>query len=211
MAIKPTDTHTVRLLPRSDTPALSAARQRALRLQFSARLAAVDHGGAQDDKAEACLPGEEQDACGATGAPGGADGVAPETGHAPSQAPATATVTAAPAHVAAETPLSRRIARACLRDEHDALRTARLATIIAQFCNAPAILDSGNWELQIEIDPALLAATRLHLHLSSCRLLLRFESADRDARGVILDNSKELQQRLSALLPARIEVDIVCW
>ena len=72
-------------------------------------------------------------------------------------------------------------------------------------------MDSGGWHLQIAIDPALLPATRLHLTLSSCRLLLRFETADHDARRLILDNSKELQHRLHTLLPAQIEVDIVCW
>jgi hypothetical protein len=107
--------------------------------------------------------------------------------------------------------LSTRIARACARDEQANLRNARLAAIIAQFCNGPGILDSGGWQLQIGIDPALLPATRLHLTLSSCRLSLRFETAEPDSRRVILDNSKELQQRLSTLLPAQIEVDIVCW
>ena len=107
--------------------------------------------------------------------------------------------------------LTTRIARACARDEHANLRTTRLAAIIARFCNGPGILDSGGWQLQIAIDPALLPATRLHLTLSSCRLSLRFETTDPDTRRVILDNSKELQHRLSTLLPAQIEVDIVCW
>jgi hypothetical protein len=79
--------------------------------------------------------------------------------------------------------------------------------------NTPAVIDSGCWELQIALDPALLPATRLRLSLSSWRLSLRFESNDRDARCVILDNSRELQHRLQALLPAHIDIDIdiVCW
>jgi hypothetical protein len=128
------------------------------------------------------------------------DGTAAQADAAPPAAPALP-----------EPALSRRIARACARDEQANLRMARLAAVIGDFVNTPAIIDSGCWELQIALDPALLPATRLRLSLSSCRLSLRFESNDRDARCVILDNSRELRHRLQALLPAHIDIDIVCW
>ena len=187
MTIKTTLVQAVRLLPRSD--AAPASRARALRGRFQDRLAPVA------DQSGPALPDDDE---------------APDAdAHAPQ--PVTETTPAAVPPIAAEPALSRRVVHACMRDEHDGLRVARLAAVIGEFVNAPAILDSGCWELQIALDPALLPATRLRLHLSSCRLSLRFESADRDARCVILDNSRELQRRLQTLLPPHIDVDITCW
>lgn len=187
MTIKPTLVQAVRLLPRSD--AAPAGRARALRGRFQERLALVDDRPAPapiDDE-----PAPDADA------------------HAPQPVAETKPEAAPP--VAAEPALSRRVVHACMREEHAGLRIARLAAVIGEFVNAPAILDGGCWELQIALDPTLLPATRLRLHLSSCRLSLRFESADRDARCVILENSRELQRRLQALLPPHIDVDIACW
>ena len=188
MAMKPTAPLPVRLLSRAD--AAPAARARAprnpLRSQFQARLA--PEAGLQ-------APARPDD---------------DDTSAQPDVRPAAAaTLPAAPA--LPEPALSRRIARACARDGQTSLRMARLAAVIGDFVNTPAVIDSGCWELQIALDPALLPATRLRLSLSSWRLSLRFESNDRDARCVILDNSRELQHRLQALLPAHIDIDIVCW
>jgi hypothetical protein len=188
MTIKTTLVQAVRLLPRSD--AAPAGRVRALRGRFQDRLAPVA------DRPGPALPDDDD-------AAQDADARAPQ--------PVTETKPDAAPPIVPEPALSRRVVHACMRDEHDGLRIARLAAVIGEFVNAPAILDSGCWELQIALDPALLPATRLRLHLSSCRLSLRFESADRDARCVILDNSRELQRRLQALLPPHIDVDIACW
>jgi hypothetical protein len=187
MTIKTTLVQAVRLLPRSD--AAPAGRARALRGRFQDRLApgADESGPAPPD-----------------------DDAAPDADARGPQPVPDAVPDAAPP-IAAEPALSRRVVHACMREEHASLRIARLAAVIGEFVNAPAILDSGCWELQIALDPALLPATRLRLHLSSCRLSLRFESADRDARCVILDNSRELQRRLQAQLPPHIDVDIACW
>lgn len=186
MTLKSTATLPVRLLSRADAAPAGRARN-PLRSQFLARLA---------PEAEAPAPARPDDDM-------------PDDGDVPAQAdivPAADAATALP-----EPALSRRIARACARDERANLRMARLAAVIGDFVNTPAIIDSGCWELQIALDPALLPATRLRLSLSSCRLSLRFESNDRDARCVILDNSRELRHRLQALLPAHIDIDIVCW
>ncbi len=207
MAIKPTDTQAVRLLPRSAAPAIGSGRQRVLRLQFRASMETVqpadDHDAAASNGEDATAAAEDAGALQQRLAKRMAADLAAQLPAAASACPR--------APEDSEPALSPRIARACAHDEQEAMRTARLASVIAQFCNAPSIMDSGNWELQIDLDPALLPATRLHLHLSSCRLLLRFESADHHARSVICEHGKELQQRLSTLLPARIEVDIVCW
>jgi hypothetical protein len=188
MVMKPTATQAVRLL--SSAAAVPAGRARAprgpLRSQFLARLA--PETGPQ-------IPARPD----GDDTPAQPD-VLPATAAAPPAAPALP-----------EPALSRRIARACARDERTSLRMARLAAVIGDFVNTPAVIDSGCWELQIALDPALLPATRLRLSLSSWRLSLRFESNDRDARCVILDNSRELQHRLQALLPAHIDIDIVCW
>jgi hypothetical protein len=209
MTIKSPPPQTVRLLPRSEpAPTTGAGRQRALRQQFKSSYTSPPEPPCTEDsesdefhvgrisrhgviRQEPPAPHDEPRAPDRPGAPTLAEPPAP-----PPTAPPT---------------LSNRIARACLRDEQANLRNGRLAAIIARFCNAPGILDSGGWHLQIAIDPALLPATRLHLTLSSCRLLLRFETGDHDAHRLILDNSKELQRRLHTLLPAQIEVDIVCW
>lgn len=199
MTIKPADLQAVRLLPRADAASAGRARtplRAPLHSRFQARLAPTAGTIAADD--DDAPPQPDTDA--ADGAPA----------HAHAQPDGAAGASAAPA-AAPEPALSRRIARACARDEQTGLRMTRLAAVIGDFVNTPAILDSGCWEMQIALDPALLPATRLRLHLSSCRLSLRFESNDHDARCVILDNSKELQHRLHALLPAHIDVDIVCW
>lgn len=188
MTMKPTATQAVRLL--SSTAAVPAGRARAprgplrsqLHSQFQARLA--PETGLQVQ----ARPDDD------------------DTPAQPDVLPAAAAAPALP-----EPALSGRIARACARDERTSLRMARLAAVIGDFVNTPAVIDSGCWEMQIALDPALLPATRLRLSLSSWRLSLRFESNDRDARCVILDNSRELQHRLQALLPAHIDIDIVCW
>lgn len=201
MSIKAPPPQPVRLLPRNEPAPAAGGRQRALRQQFrhayaepSAAPAPIEAGAAEADPRRDDVPDR----------PHAAEAERP-------QVESVARHGAAPRAPAAERGLAARIARACARDEQANLRNARLAAIIARFCNAPAILDHGAWQLQIAIDPALLPATRLHLTLSSCRLSLRFETGEHDTRRVILDNSEELRHRLHALLPAQIEVDIVCW
>ncbi|MBP1204805.1 hypothetical protein JOD97_002847 [Duganella sp. 1411] len=201
MPIKSTPPQPVRLLPRNEPAPTSANRQRALRQQFKNSYTEPEPLPPAEAEAPEFHVGRIRRHAVIRQEPPAAE----DNAHHPDPAepylpPATPTAT-----------LSTRIARACARDEQANLRNARLAAIIAQFCNGPGILYSGGWQLQIAIDPALLPATRLHLTLSSCRLSLRFETAEPDSRRVILDNSKELQQRLSTLLPAQIEVDIVCW
>ena len=200
MSIKSPPPQLVRLRPRSDPAAAGAARQRALRQQYNHRYGA-----------EAAPPDEADGVTHTEQGPVDGDGVAGLEPPPPATSERPAASAPPPAASDGGSGLADRIARACARDERNTLRNARLAAIIAQFCNGPGILESGGWHLQIAIDPVLLPATRLHLTLSSCRLSLRFETGDPEARRVILDNSKELRHRLGALLPAQIEVDIVCW
>jgi len=117
-----------------------------------------------------------------------------------------------PALVATESAeLSMRIARACLHDEEASLMTTHLAALVARFCNAPAVSAGGIWELQVEINPKILAETTLRLQLSAFRLSLRFESMDPRSKRLIYENSKELSSRLAMLLGGQIDVDISCW
>lgn len=199
MPIKAPQWQPVRVLPRAEPAPSRAARQ-----QFKKSYAEEPDTAAPDPTPPAAPDNSDAEAshAGPVGPDAATGREAPPVDEKPRDPDTNQT---APATLAA------RIARACARDEHTNLRTTRLAALIARFCNGPGILDSGGWQLQIAIDPALLPATRLHLTLSSCRLSLRFETTDPDARRVILDNSKELQHRLSTLLPAQIEVDVVCW
>jgi type III secretion control protein HpaP len=109
------------------------------------------------------------------------------------------------------TALSTRIARACIRDEEGSLMSEHLAAVVAQFCNSPSICTGGMWELQVDINPKILAETQLRLQLSSFRLSLRFETSDQRSKLLIYENSKELSSRLDALLQGKIDVEVIFW
>ena len=84
-----------------------------------------------------------------------------------------------------------------------------LAGRIARLCASPALARRGErWEVTIELDPAILAQTRLHLLLSDGTLSLRFDVRDAGARRLICDNGAALRSRLEARLGARITVHL---
>ena len=80
---------------------------------------------------------------------------------------------------------------------------------IAGFCTSPALARGGErWEVTVELDPAILPRTRLHLVLSDGTLSLRFDTHDAHARRLICDNGDALRSRLEARLGARVAVHI---
>ncbi|RFP09349.1 MULTISPECIES: type III secretion system protein SctP [unclassified Duganella] len=193
MSTSPIKPQAVRLAQRNTQPPQRLARTHALAARFAARY-------------HECEP--------APPAPARADGdAAPETGdgEAVASIAADAAGVAAAAAVTTSMPLGERIARACLDGQHGELMTAHLAALVARFCNAPAVSAGGGWELQIDINPAILAETRLYLQLSAFRLSLRFETPDPRAQRLICDHSAELCRRLRAQLQGQLDVTVTCW
>jgi type III secretion control protein HpaP len=83
----------------------------------------------------------------------------------------------------------------------------RLAERIAGFCAGPARARRGErWEVTVELDPAILPRTRLHLVLSDGTLSLRFDTSDAGARRLICDNGAALRSRLEARLGAHVSI-----
>lgn len=105
--------------------------------------------------------------------------------------------------------LGAQIVRNCARATAGELITDHLADRIARFCSSPALERAGGrWEVMIELDPAILPRTRLHLVLSDDSLSLRFDSRDARARQLICDNGDALRSRLEARLDARLVVHV---
>jgi hypothetical protein len=105
--------------------------------------------------------------------------------------------------------LGARLVAHCARAAGGDLLADHLAERIAGFCASPALERAGGrWEVMIELDPAILPHTRLHLVLSDETLSLRFDARDARARQLICDNGAALRTRLEARLGARIAVHV---
>jgi type III secretion control protein HpaP len=92
--------------------------------------------------------------------------------------------------------------------------TARIAREVAQFCSNRAITGSGNWEVQMSLDPRILPDTTLYLALSPRCLELRFDTQDTSSRQLLLQHVRMLDRELTTLLEAwgePREVDIAIW
>jgi len=105
--------------------------------------------------------------------------------------------------------LGARLVAHCARAAGGDLVADHLAERIAGFCASPALQRAGGrWEVMIELDPAILPYTRLHLVLSDDALSLRFDTSDARARQLICDNGAALRSRLEARLGARIAIHV---
>jgi hypothetical protein len=105
--------------------------------------------------------------------------------------------------------LGARLIAHCARAAGGDLVADHLADRIAGFCASPALERAGGrWEVMIELDPAILPHTRLHLVLSDDTLSLRFDARDARARQLICDNGAALRSRLEARLGARIAIHV---
>ncbi|KVQ14498.1 type III secretion system protein [Burkholderia ubonensis] len=85
-----------------------------------------------------------------------------------------------------------------------------LATEIAALCGGDA---TGQWEIRLPLDAALLPDTVLHLVLSRFDLRLRFETPDAATRHLLCTHGATLHARLDTLLahhgaPRTIEIDV---
>jgi type III secretion control protein HpaP len=92
--------------------------------------------------------------------------------------------------------------------------TARVAREVAAFCANPAVTRSGNWEVQMNLDPRILPDTTLYVTLSPRSLQLRFDAQDTSSRQLLLQHHRMLDRELTTLLEAwgePREVDIAIW
>jgi type III secretion control protein HpaP len=111
-------------------------------------------------------------------------------------------------HAVAEPSFGMQMIRRCARAAEGDLLAEHLAERVAGFCTSPAVERTGQWDVAVELDPAILPRTELHLSLSGWGLSLRFDSRDARARQLICDNSNELKTRLEARLGGRVAVEV---
>ncbi|SOE74861.1 Type III secretion protein (HpaP) [Burkholderia sp. OK233] len=111
-------------------------------------------------------------------------------------------------HAVAEPSFGMQMIRRCARAAEGDLLAEHLAERVAGFCTNPAVERAGQWDVAVELDPAILPRTELHLSLSGWGLSLRFDSRDARARQLICDNSNELKTRLEVRLGGRVAVEV---
>ena len=77
-----------------------------------------------------------------------------------------------------------------------------LAREIAGFCSDSAIVNGGNWDVQMPLDEHLAPHTTLYLTLSRFIIQLRFDAPDPNVKQLLLDHSSMLERELDATLRA---------
>lgn len=90
---------------------------------------------------------------------------------------------------------------------------SEIARTIERFCTDPAVSDAGQWDLELELDPAVLPHTTLLLHLSPLVVRIRFRVRDAHAKQLISDYRPALKMRLEKSMSQHgsnrdIEIDI---
>ena len=110
------------------------------------------------------------------------------------QAPLSAPSAAQPAHAVSNV-------------ERDAMRrlTESIVAEVGEFCANPAVVQSGNWQITIPIDSALLPDCTLSLALSHFQLTLRFETALESSRQLISMHVQTLHASLTQLMQSRLD------
>lgn len=89
-----------------------------------------------------------------------------------------------------------------------------LASEVAAFCADPAVGASGNWDVQMPIDKAILADTTLYLSLSPFQLSLRFDTSNIESKTLLLHHSTMLEREIGSLLKAWSaprEIELMVW
>ncbi|WP_175724357.1 type III secretion system protein SctP [Burkholderia ambifaria] len=76
---------------------------------------------------------------------------------------------------------------------------------VSDFCANPIVLESGEWQLTIPIDPALLPGCTLNLALSHFQLTLRFDTTDERSRELISQHATTLRESLEEVMQSRFD------
>ena len=112
------------------------------------------------------------------------------------------------ATVEASVPTVQRIARAFLQDNHTSLALRHLAAHIGDFCATLSADNEGPWEADLELNPAILAATHLRIQLSRQALILRFACRDKTSHDLVWMGQLRLRDMLQPVLHAPCEIEI---
>ena len=110
--------------------------------------------------------------------------------------------------VEASAPTVQRIARAFLQDNHTSLALRHLAAHIGDFCTTLSADNEGPWEADLELNPAILAATHLRIQLSRQALILRFACRDKTSHDLVWMGQLRLRDMLQPVLHAPCEIEI---
>ncbi|CAI8810500.1 MULTISPECIES: type III secretion system protein SctP [Burkholderia] len=96
--------------------------------------------------------------------------------------------------------------RAPARTGHDMNRFVdSIVAEVSDFCANPIVLESGDWQLTIPIDPALLPGCTLNLALSHFQLTLRFDTTDERSRELISQHATTLRESLEEVMQSRFD------
>lgn len=90
--------------------------------------------------------------------------------------------------------------------------TEYLLNQVSDFCSDRTVLENGNWQMQMQLDPDIMPGSSLHLSLSGFELMLRFDTSDPVSKALISKHAGTLKQRLTTLLEERgtpREIEIV--
>ncbi|RQU81269.1 hypothetical protein DF141_01395 [Burkholderia cenocepacia] len=80
-----------------------------------------------------------------------------------------------------------------------------IVTEVSDFCANPIVFASGDWQITIPIDPALLPGCTLNLALSHFQLTLRFDTTDARSRELISQHAATLRTSLEAVMQSRFD------
>jgi len=92
-------------------------------------------------------------------------------------------------------------------------RLVHITDTIERFYTDPAVSNSGEWDVELEVDHAVLPHTRLAVHLSSFVVRVRFRVRDASIKQLILDHRPGLKRRLEASMSAHghfrdVDIDV---
>lgn len=94
-----------------------------------------------------------------------------------------------------------------VQDDEVRSAVAELSGLIAAFCLHPSA-EGSNWSIRIPLDAPALKDCVLHMHLTHCRMSLRFETTDWDAKDALIRHGAELVEQLRSHLPLLHDIDI---
>ncbi|NRO98870.1 hypothetical protein GWC77_23455 [Paraburkholderia sp. NMBU_R16] len=86
---------------------------------------------------------------------------------------------------------------------------------IDEFCSAPAVLEFGDWKVNVSLDADVLPNCNLTVSLSRFDLMLRFETPESRSANLIYSNQVALRQSLGEMMqawpsgPRNIEISVI--
>ena len=81
----------------------------------------------------------------------------------------------------------------------------------ANFCLAPSVTESGNWQARLQMPPKVLPETMLDMSLSPLHARLRFETQHPVSRALLERHVDDLREQVRGALDATREVEVALW